>query len=90
MRSYYIRTDNYWQNSPDKWYGPFGSREEAQEEIDLALDTGQWWMSNQTPMNVRYDKRIYGIYPKSEALRMGLRSYALGHTSDNNPGRTLP
>ena len=36
--TYYIRIDTYWQNSADSFVGPFASRDEAQAEIESAMD----------------------------------------------------
>lgn len=84
MATYYVRTDTFWQNSPDNWEGPFDSKREAQEWIDEKLSSDEdYVMSGTSPRNIRDAKRIFGVYSKSEARRMGMRSLALGDDRTN-------
>ncbi len=84
MATYYIRTNTFWQNSPDTWHGPFESRQEAQEWIDYKLDGPEnYIIAGESPANIKTAKRIHGIYSKSEARRQGMRSLALGDDVTN-------
>ena len=38
MASYYIRFDTYYQNSADRFCGPFDSRKAAEKEIERAVN----------------------------------------------------
>jgi len=84
MKQYYVRTDTFWQNSPDRWEGPFDTRVEAQEWIDEKLDGPEnYVMSGQSPRDIKTARRIFGIYSKTEARRLGLRSYVHGDNVTN-------
>lgn len=78
--TYYVRYSSYWQNSPDRWAGPFDSKPEAQQTIDDC----------NPDIDMRNGIRINGIYSKTEARKISLRSYALGDNEDNNPSKQIP
>ena len=74
--AYYIRIDTYWQNSPDRYVGPFETKDEAQAEIDRALsaDNNVWNARNHVGGNIKYAIRVYpDILSATEAKRMGMR-----------------
>lgn len=69
---YYIKLDSYWQNSPDRWVGPYESRAEAQE----AVNTSSLILPGQTPADIKEALRFWGRYPKGAALKQGLPTEA--------------
>lgn len=74
--SYYVRIDTYWQNSPDRFVGPFETKDAAQVEIDRALNAGNnvWSARSQCGGNIKYAIRVYpDILSATEAKRMGMR-----------------
>jgi len=73
--SYYVKFDTYWQHSPDRFAGPFASRDDAQAAIDAALNDPQSKavMYGQHATDIKHGVRIYGILSRSEARRDGLR-----------------
>ncbi len=84
MATYYIRTDTFWQNSPDTGEGPFDTRKEAQEWINEKTSGPEnYVLAGQSPANIKTAKRIFGVYSKSEARRLGMRSLALGDDMTN-------
>lgn len=91
MATYYIRIDTYWQNSPDEFVGPFASREEAQTEIDAALDEdgSKVCMSSYSARDVRYGIRVYGILSKTEAQRQGMKA-GQWYGEGNMIGKRIP
>src|SRR5260221_1960407 len=74
--SYYIRIDTYWQNSPNRFVGPFATREEAEAEVERALAASGSLVAraeNHSP-NVRRGILVFpDILTRSEAVRTGLR-----------------
>jgi hypothetical protein len=75
--AYYVRVDTYWQNSPDRFAGPFESREAAQAEIDRAInepDSNAWLAGEHCGGNIKYAVRIFpDILTATEAKRQGMR-----------------
>lgn len=71
MGTYYIRFDTYWQNSADRFCGPFDSREAAELEIDRAVraTNSKVVRSGNQPADIRESVRILGIVTKTQAGR---------------------
>lgn len=90
--TYYVRIDTLWQNSPDWWVGPFASEGEAQAEIDRALNDQKsaCVMAGRLAGDVKHAIRIFGIVPKSQAIRKGLKAYSLGDNYNNTLGKFIP
>ncbi len=73
---YYIHFDTLWQNSADRFAGPFPSRQDAEAALVLALNDpdGEVWMdSNLGGANIKQAIRIYGVVDHTQALEAGLR-----------------
>lgn len=89
--AYYIRIDTYWQHSPDRWVGPFASRKQAEGAIGAALNAedGCAVMSGQRPQDIKRAIRVYGVFPKSHAERMGMRD-ASHYPKSNLIGHEVP
>ena len=79
--TFYIKTDTFWQNSPITWYGPFDGRQEAEEYIEAQRD---WVRPGESPANIKDAVRVYGVYGKSQAVKLGYRAYALGDLLSND------
>ena len=74
--AYYIRIDTCWKNSPDRYVGPFETKDEAQAEIDRALsaDNNVWRADRHVGGNIKYAVRVYpDILSATEAKRRGMR-----------------
>jgi hypothetical protein len=41
MTNYYVKLDSYWQNSPDYWFGPYATFEEAYSAVGGTIRPGQ-------------------------------------------------
>jgi hypothetical protein len=79
---YFVRIDTYWQNSKDRFVGPFASREEAQATIDGIQTEDNVWLSTSTcGGDIRSAVRVYPtILTATEAKRMGMRNdYSPNH-----------
>lgn len=90
---FYIRLDTYWRHSPDRFVGPFPNRQEAQTEIDRALDApgSLVLMSTQNAANVRDGIRVFGVMSKSVARRQyRLKDWRLGDEASNVLGKRIP
>lgn len=85
MATYFIRIGTYWQNSPDRFVGPFDSREAAQAEIDRATgaDNSRVVLAGQSASDVKTAIRCHGILSKTEAKRAGM-------TDRNTLSHTIP
>jgi len=91
--TYFIRIDTYWQNSPDRFVGPFESREAGQAAIDAAfeIENNNVWMAGNNCGDVRYGIRVYpDILTKTEARKAGMKHYNYGDHSSNIIGTTIP
>ena len=68
---YYVRLDTYWTFSQDVWYGPYSSKDEAEQAVNASCavrdDLGNH------AANVRDDVRCYGIYTTTYARKEGMR-----------------
>jgi len=86
MATYFIRIDTYWQNSPDRFVGPFASRKEAQAEIDRATsaDNSRVVLIGQSASDIKTGIRCHGIFPRNVCER----NY--GMTDRNMLSRTIP
>lgn len=74
--SYYIRIDTFWQNSPDRYVGPFETKDDAQAEIDRSAraDNNVWSARSLCGGNIKTAIRVYpDILTATEAKRMGMR-----------------
>ena len=91
-KGYYVRIDTYWQNSPDRWVGPFATATEAQAEIDKAVGAYDSKVTPATQMaaDVKHGIRVLGIAPKSQAQRRGLKDFSLGDDISNIIGNKIP
>lgn len=71
MATYYIRFDTYWQNSADRFCGPFNSREEAEAEIKRAQNAPNSMVTRwgQSPVDVKNAVRVLEIVTKTQAGR---------------------
>jgi hypothetical protein len=71
---YYVRVDTYWQNSPDRFVGPFDTRDEAQAAIDDIPTRDNVWLSTSTcGGNIKTAVRVYPtILTATEAKRSGM------------------
>lgn len=81
---YFIRFDTYWQNSPNRFCGPFASRAEAQAAIDNIPTAANVWLStSQCGGDIRDAIRVYPtILTATEAKRMGMRNdYSAAHNT---------
>jgi hypothetical protein len=90
--TYYIHIDTFWQNSPDRFVGPFDSKAEAQAAIDEAYDAldsnvAAYGMSSN---NIKGAVRVHGVLSKSAARRAGMRDYGLGDDTSNVIGERVP
>lgn len=71
MASYYIRFDTYYQNSADRFCGPFDSRKAAEKEIERAVNARNSKVvryGNQ-PTDIKESVRVLGIVTKTQAGR---------------------
>lgn len=75
--SYYVRIDTYWQNSPDRFVGPFVSREEASQAGIQAHDLPAW------SVDIKDGIRCQEVLSKSQARRSGMKDFGLGDDSSN-------
>ena len=68
---YFIRIDTYWQNSANRFVGPFASRSAAQTEIDRAMDAPMNLVchANQTAIDIKNGIRVHGIHPRTVCER---------------------
>lgn len=75
-RSYFIRIDTYWQNSPDYFVGPFDSKEAAWAAIDGIRTEDNVWLSTSTcGGDIRTAVRVFpAILTATEAKRSGMRN----------------
>lgn len=83
---YYIRVDTYWQNSPDRFVGPFETREEAQKALSTVPESANVWLSTSTcGGNIRTAIRVYpAILTATEAKRSGMiDDYGHAHRNYN-------
>ena len=85
MATYFIRIDTYWQNSPDRFVGPFVDRSEAQAEIGRATsaDNSRVVLAGQMASDIKTGIRCHGVLSKTEAKRRGM-------TDRNTLSRTIP
>ena len=69
MAKYFIRLDTYWQGSPDRWFGPYPTKDTALAACDGSgagrADLGQM------ASDVKYQTRVLGIHNATESARMG-------------------
>lgn len=76
MATYFIRIDTYWQNSADRFVGPFTSKALAEEEMQraLAAKNNVWSARSLCGGNIKYAIRVYpDVLTATEAKRMGMR-----------------
>lgn len=81
---YFIRIDTYWQNSPDRFVGPFDSREAAQAAIDgIQTEDNVWLATSTCGGDIRSAVRVFpSVLTATEAKRMGMRNdYGPGHNA---------
>ena len=73
--SYYVRFDTYWQNSPDRFVGPFATRAEAEAVIDgIQTEDNVWRADSMCGGDIRTAIRVYpDVLTASQARRMGMR-----------------
>lgn len=85
MATYFIRIDTYWQNSLDRFVGPFASRDEAQAEIDHATnaENSRVVLIGQSASDIKTGIRCHGILSKTSATRHGM-------TERNTLSMTIP
>lgn len=85
MATYFIRIDTYWQNSADRFVGPFDSREAAEVAIDAATSANKSMVvrQGQSARNIKTGIRVHGVLSKTEAKRAGM-------TERNVLSRTIP
>lgn len=68
----YVRMDTFWQNSPDRWFGPFDSREAAESAIEASAAHDN--RTGNMARDIKNQTRILGVYSASESKRLG-RNY---------------
>ena len=75
MATYYIRFDTYWQNSPNRFVGPFSTRQAAEDAIKAAENAtnSKVARSSQMANDLRNGIRVFGVLSSTEAKRYGLR-----------------
>lgn len=73
--TYYVRVDTFWQNSADRFVGPFKSRPAAEAAIREAnaAPGGEVVVMGTSPRNIKRAIRIWGVLTKTEAERAGMR-----------------
>lgn len=78
---FYIHLDTYWQNSADRFFGPYASREDAEAALDatniVRADNGH------SAPDVRYNVRCNGIVTTTEARKRGMKQ-AINDDLPNN------
>jgi hypothetical protein len=86
MASYFIRIDTYWQNSPDRFVGPFKNRKDAEAAIKVAqdADTSLVVRPGQSARDIKRGIRVLGVVPATVARR----NY--GMTERNTLSRVIP
>lgn len=72
--TYYVRIDTFWQNSPDRFVGPFPTRAAAQKAIDAACadPQSQIVVLGTSPRDIKHAIRVWGIMTATEARRAGM------------------
>lgn len=85
MATYFIRIDTYWQNSADRFVGPFGSREDAEAEIVTATEAAgsKVVRRGQTALDIKRGIRVHEVLSKTDAKRAGM-------SERNTLGVTIP
>ena len=86
--TYYIRIDTYWQNSADSFVGPFASRDEAQAEIESAMDDGKVCMAYHMAADIKSGIRVHEVLSKTQAKRQGMTAGQCGE--GNMIGKRIP
>jgi len=90
--TYYVRLDTFWQHSPDRFAGPFGSREAAEAAIDAATTNpaADVVRLDRRPRDIKYAIRVYGVLPASQALRLGMCTPEMTDYSRTNVISRIP
>jgi hypothetical protein len=83
---FYVRLDTFWSDSPDRWFGPYATRQAAEAAAEgsgaARHDLGQ--MAG----DVRHQTRILGIYNTTESHARGRRGHNSHPAMDKLPGDT--
>lgn len=94
MATYYVRIDTYWQNSPDRFVGPFQTHQDAENAIAEALDASDSKVctSNQFASDVKHGIRVHGVMSATAARKAGMKdefaNYGTGNVIDRIPTST--
>jgi hypothetical protein len=74
MATYFIRIDTYWQNSADRFVGPFNSREAAETAIVTATDAAgsKVVRRGQSASDIKRGIRVHEVLSKTDAKRAGM------------------
>jgi hypothetical protein len=67
--TYYVGIDTYWQDSPDRWFGPYESREAAEQALDKS-NAARYDLGH-SAQDVRNQTRCFGIFSATESKRNG-------------------
>lgn len=90
--TYFLRIDSYWQNSPDRFVGPFSSKDEAATAIEAVPENANVWLSTSTcGGDIRDAVRVYPEpLSKTQARKAGMLDYQYGDYTSNVVGTTIP
>ena len=71
MAQYFIRIDTYWQNSANRFVGPFTTRADAHAEIDRAMDEPMnlVYHAGQLAADIKNGIRVHGTHPRTVCER---------------------
>lgn len=69
MATYYIRIDTFWQNSPDSWFGPYPSKQLADEAVETSgiFDNRLGFLA----ADVKNQTRCLGVYGATYSKNLG-------------------
>jgi hypothetical protein len=91
MATYFICIDTFWANSPNRFVGPFTSKNEALAEVERAISAdNDVVIPGKSPLNIKDAIRICGVVSKTNALKHGMVDYEYGHDRSNVIGTRIP
>jgi len=69
---FYVRMDTYWQNSKDVWFGPYTTRQAAEDAADCGA--GRYDLG-QMAADIKNQTRVLGVYNATESRKRGRRNH---------------
>ncbi len=69
---FYVRMDTYWQGSRDTWFGPYITRQQAEDAADCGA--GRYDLG-QMARDIKNQTRVLGVYNATESRKRGRRNH---------------